>query len=448
MSSVARRVAAQGSAILLGSLLLVGLGTGAALHLVQTRALDRSLLTAARGWSPGVEWEEHGGGFVRVWLVRDGDPRVPAPTLARVARTERPLLLDQDGERVALVPVERHDRGHDHEHRIVAAAAPAATLGRTVGPFAAAYGLLALIVAAGASAGLVATVRAGFRPMDRARREAEGVLGFGTGLRLTEDAPDEVRPLLQAINALLERLDRAWAAQGRFTAEAAHELRTPIASIRGEVEVALRKERTAEAYRQTLGSVLEEAVRLGRIVGSLLALARLDAGEAERSRELVRARDLVQRALATEQATLRAAGCEVTVVDGPDPELEVHAPLVELALANLLRNAAHHAPGAPVRVRVDEAGGEVVFEVADGGPGVAPADAERLFDRFARAAAARRDDPDGLGLGLPLVREVAQRHGGTATLGRSELGGARARFTLRQSGNLPMSLPGGPSVGR
>ncbi len=432
--SVARRVARLGTAILLASLLAAGAGTGAVLHLEQVRGLDQALVAAAyRRAHPEGEGDDHYPGPeppITAWIVQRGDPDVPLEGVTQVARTEAPVLTTWGGRRLALVPVEEHTE-HGERHTIAAASAPAPTVARTVGAFAAAYGALSLAVALAAAAALRAAVRRSFAPIERARGEAQRVLGFGQGMRLTEDGAEEVRALIGAMNGLLDRLDGAWAAQGRFTAEAAHELRTPVATILGEVDIALRKPRSAEDYRAALDSVREEAERLGRVVQALLALDRLDAGEAERSQELVRAREIAQAALASERGRLEAAGCEVRLELAADPELEVHASLLELAVANLLRNAARHAPGAPVLLRVDAADGEVVFEVHDGGPGVPEGEAEALFDRFARAGRARRDAPEGLGLGLPLAREVARRHGGDCALTRSPLGGALARLTVR-----------------
>lgn len=428
--SVARDVAVRGSALVAASLLVVGLATGGVLHWQARASLDRALLATAHGQAhPAAEeaWEaEHSRAPAEAFVVEPGDPRVPESFVAWAEDAERPVFFDHHGDRFVLLPVESDDHGED-EHRIVAAQAPAVTLGRSVGAFALIYGLFASVVTVLASAALFATVRAAFAPMARARREASSVLSLGQGLRLTAAAPDEIADLLVAVNALLDRLDAASAAQGRFTAEAAHELRTPVTAIQGEIDVLLRHPRSAEDYRAALVSVREEVDRLGRIVQSLLALARIDAGEAGRSRELVRANEIAAAAVAAERATLDRAGCALSVVVTDDPEIEGNAPLLELAVANLLRNAARHAPGAPVSLTVAQSDGHASFTVDDGGPGI-PADvAASVFDRFARGPDARRRDPGGLGLGLPLAREVARRHGGDC---RVEAGPRGARVVL------------------
>jgi two-component system osmolarity sensor histidine kinase EnvZ len=132
----------------------------------------------------------------------------------------------------------------------------------------------------------------------------------------------------------------------------------------------------------------------------------------------------------TESDTLSQAKNTVRLEVDDDPELQVHRSLLEISLGNLLRNAARHAPGAEVVVRVGRDGNTAVFEVDDAGPGIAEHEREALFDRFARAGESRRRDRSGLGLGLPIAREVARRHGGDCTLHDSPLGGLRARLTV------------------
>lgn len=428
--SVAQQVATRGVVVLVLSLAVVGLGTGTTLHVQRVRALDQALLAAAHGHAhPEVDgdWEvEDSEAPFDTWIVRRGDPRIPLDAVREVIDEEVAIFLDEGDERMVLLTVEDDE---DDRHMVVAAAAPRLTLARTVGPFAIVYVLLSTLVAGVASVVLVWTVRTAFSPVRRAREEAEQVLGFGQGARLTEEAPLEVRSLLVAINGLLERLDTAWATQGRFTSEAAHELRTPVTAMLGELDVALRREHTAEEYKSVLISAHAEVQRLARIVEALTALARLDAGEAERGRELVRARELAIAALDREASSLKEASCSVTMEVEEDSELEVNAALVELALGNLLRNAARHAPGGPVVLRVRRVGGQAVFEVDDSGPGVA--EPEAMFDRFARAGRARNRDRTGLGLGLPLAREVARRHNGDCTLQAAPSGGTRAVLAVQ-----------------
>ena len=434
MSSVARRVAVSSAAILVTTLIVVGASTAAVLHTRQVHALDEALLVAALGRAhPVVEGEievEHDESSVETWLVDPGDGRVPADVAHRALDEEKPLYLNAGDTRLVLLPFElEHVRGEPKG--LAAAAAPRVTLARSVGPFVLIYALLALLAAAIATIAQIQVVRRAFHPLERARAEAARVLGLGAGTRLTAAGPVEIRSLIESINDLLARLEDAHHAQARFTAEAAHELRTPVTTMLGELDVALRGAPTDAECRTVLASTREEVERLRRLVEGLLALARIDAGQIDQGRELVRAAELASQALGAEAKDLAGACCKTTVEVDEDPELEGHRALLEVALTNLLRNAARHASGAEVVLRVSRLDDYAVFDVDDGGPGVASEDREALFDRFARAPGARERDREGLGLGLPLAREVARRHGGDCVLSRSPLGGLRARLTVR-----------------
>lgn len=432
MSSVARRVALSGALVVILALTTVGFATGGILHAREVHALDRTLLAAAheraRPEGPG-EWEvEDVESPVETWIVAPDDPVVPKEDALWALEEEEPLFTEVNGLRLLLLPVEHEYDDDDDIDLLVAAAAPAIRLATSIGPFVITYALLASAASALSAGALWVIVRFAFAPLRRARDEAERVVSLGQGKRLTADAPVEIRPLLLSINSLLDRLDQAHTTQQRFTAEAAHELRTPVATMLGELDVALKRPRSAEEYRLVLGSTREEVDRLRSIVQGLTALTRIDAGQVEAHRELIRAAELAERALVAERSTLDGAGCAIDLVIDDDPELEVHAALMEIALGNLLRNAARHAPGTPVVFRVRSEPGRIVFEVDDGGQGVPATERNALFDRFSRSGQARRRDRQGLGLGLPLAREVARRHGGDCVLASSPLGGARARL--------------------
>jgi len=433
-ASVARQVAVRGAAILVLALIVVGIGTAIVLHTRAVDALDQALLAAALGRAHpdvGAEVEvEHVRSPIRAWLVEGGDPRVPPEAVRRAVAHEGPLFIDRDDERLVLLPFEVEHAAGD-SHGVAAAAGPRVTLGQSVGPFAAIYSLVAGIAAGLAVFVQMLAVRRAFRPIEHARAEVARVLSLGEGLRLTETGPVEIRSLLEAVNALLGRLEAAHQAQVRFTAEAAHELRTPVTTLLGELDVTLRAPRAPAEYQATLASMREEVARLRGLVDGLTALARIDAGRIDQGRERIRAGELANAALEREARGLAAAGCTTRIEVEEDPELEGHRALLESALANLLRNAARHAPGTDVTMRVTRHGELAVFEVDDGGAGVPAAEREVLFDRFARGGDARRRDRAGLGLGLPIAREVARRHGGDCVLDASPRGGLRARLTLR-----------------
>jgi signal transduction histidine kinase len=436
-SSLARRTAIASASTLWLALGAAGFATAGAMHWLQVRALDQALLAAAHERAhPDISDRfeiDHSEPLVDAWLPDRDDPRVPPYARAQAFDTERPVFVNVGDQRVALLAAELEHRLHerDEHHRLVAAAAPRVTLARSVLPFAVPYSLFGALAGIAAGAAQIRVVRRALAPLDDARRDTEAVIALGQGQRLRADAPVEIHGLLASVNALLDRLDDASSAQTHFTAEAAHELRTPITVMLGELDVALRQPRDATADQAALRSLREEVDRLRRLTEGLLTLARLDAGEADRHREPIRAAELASRVLAAERPTRTTALHPIQLVVLADPELDVHAALVEAALSTLLRNAARHAPGAPVRVTVDVDGDHAQFTVDDGGPGVPASDRDALFDRFARSGQARRRDRGGLGLGLPLAREIARRHGGDCTLHDSPLGGARATLTVR-----------------
>jgi len=446
-SSVARQVATSGAALLVGVLVVVGVGTGVVLHTRAVGALDEALLAAALGRAhPEVQAEvevEPTGSSIEAWLARPDDPRVPIAAMRRALATEGPLFIDHsDGSRDTRIVLLAFEVEQAREsHGIAVASAPRVTLAQSVGPFALIYSLIGALAAGAAMVVLWRSVRRAFRPLDRTRVEAAAVLGLGDDTRLTEAGPVEVRSLVAAMNALLDRLAASHQAQARFTAEAAHELRTPVTAMLGELDVTLRAPREPAEYQRALASMREEVARLRHLVEGLTALARIDAGQVEQGRERLRATELAARALEQEVKGLSLLGGTARIEVQDDPELDGHRALLEVALSNLLRNAARHAPGSEVVVRIARSGDQVRFMVDDAGPGVPAAEREALFDRFTRGRAARHHDRSGLGLGLPLAREVGRRHGGDCVLESSPLGGLRATLSVRALPADPDTAP-------
>lgn len=260
------------------------------------------------------------------------------------------------------------------------------------------------------------------RPVEELRREAERISGRDRDERLgVPPAADEIRALAETLNKMLDRLAAARGRQQAFVADAAHELRSPLASLRLQLEVA---DRLGDG-----GSLPSEAMidveRLSALVEDLLLLARADADRRGPATPTVFAvRPWVERLV----GTYTDARVPVTLTDGA--EVEVCADPSELARAvtNLLDNAVRHASSA-VRVAVGLVAGpagkdrdgcdgavRVVIEVTDDGPGIAEADRARVFDRFTRLDAARDRDAGGTGLGLPITRELVTRAGGAVSL--------------------------------
>ncbi|MFI1827885.1 sensor histidine kinase [Streptomyces sp. NPDC020412] len=261
----------------------------------------------------------------------------------------------------------------------------------------------------------------------RALKPVEGIRAEMAAITASEDLSrrvpepatgDEVARLAHTTNETLAALEASVERQRRFVADASHELRSPIASLRTQLEV-------GEAHPELLDvpGAVADTVRLQQLAADLLLLARLDAGE-----QPGRAR-LDLSALVREEVSQRTGDRVPAAVDVTDG-VEVagsHGQLVRV-LGNLLDNAQRHAL-ASVEVSVRRAGGSAVLSVADDGTGVPDAERERIFERFVRLDDARSRDEGGAGLGLAIARDVARRHGGTLTVGRSAAGGAQ--FVLR-----------------
>jgi signal transduction histidine kinase len=270
------------------------------------------------------------------------------------------------------------------------------------------------------------------RPVELIRTEVEAISGSTLDRRVpVPRTGDEVASLARTMNAMLDRLEDASTRQQRFVADASHELRSPVAAIRTELEVA---QRTAgpDEWPEVAERLLHEEARLEAVIEDLLLLASLDEG-AGRDDVVV---DVAE--LAEEEARRRAGGRHgergdvVVEVDAPAP-VHVRGSRMQLrrAQANLLDNAVRHAR-TTVRVSVHARDGRVRVLVDDDGPGIAEADRERAFERFTRLDEHRARDgsPGGSGLGLSLVRRIAERHQGRATIDTAPLGGARVVLDL------------------
>ncbi len=260
-------------------------------------------------------------------------------------------------------------------------------------------------------------------PVTRIRAQVEDIEAARLDKRVkVPDTGDEIAQLASTMNHMLDRLDASARAQRRFVADASHELRSPLAAIHQNAEVA-RLHPESMSVDELADVVLVEGERLQGLVDALLLLARLEDG-ARPMRQVVDLDDLaldeVHRSR-HDDIQLDGSGISPARVQG-DPRL------LGLVLRNLVDNAVRHARSA-VRVSLSTAGGWVEFAVEDDGSGIAPSDRERVFDRFVRLDEGRARDEGGAGLGLSIVREIVDRHGGTVTVADASSGGAR--FTVR-----------------
>jgi two-component system heavy metal sensor histidine kinase CusS len=243
------------------------------------------------------------------------------------------------------------------------------------------------------------------------------------------DAPRELRDLAESLVSMQRRLDESFTRLSAFAADLAHEFRTPLNNLMGEVSVALSRTRSGDEYRDVLGSVLEECQRLARTIDSLLFLARADRGAVElRALEFDAAAE-IDSLVEYYQVFADERGVHLTLEGSA--RIVADRDLVRQAVGNLLANAVHYSrEGGEVAVSVRDENGSVAIEVRDEGPGIQPEEAEHVFDRFFRGSAARKAHPGGSGLGLAIVRSIATLHGGEASLEILPSGGTRACLVL------------------
>src|SRR5579864_1013931 len=242
-------------------------------------------------------------------------------------------------------------------------------------------------------------------------------------------AHEELMMLADSFNELLSRLDQSFETMRRFVADASHELRTPIAVIRGEADVALDHDRNSAEYKESLAIIQDEARRLTRLIDDLLNLARADAGHVSLHVEEFYVNDLLAECCRVIQAKAGAkkihleCQCPEDVAYRGDPEL------IRRLVLNLLENAIRYTPeGGRVQISVEDSARELRIQVADTGIGIPPETATHVFERFYRGDQARSRQNGGFGLGLSIVKWIAESHNGSVEL--SSEPGQGSTFTV------------------
>lgn len=317
----------------------------------------------------------------------------------------------------------------DHHPMTVIAAEPLADTDDTVRAMSLALGagvpVLVVLVA------LVTRTLVGraLRPVERMRKRAAGITDDALDVRLpTPGTGDEIDALAATLNEMLDRLDAASRRQRRFVADASHELRSPLASARTALEVAVTHPDTVDAQAAMRSALLDQA-RLEQLVGDLLTIARLGDHSIRRHQVFDLRSVIDEEVSAISDDRVSVAGTGPANLDG-----DVRA--VARVVRNLLDNALRHAR-EQVLVSVGPREGRVQLVVDDDGEGVPQAERERIFDRFTRLDSARARDAGGSGLGLSIVRDVVNDMGGHVTVGDSPLGGARFEVDLPASADAP-----------
>jgi two-component system heavy metal sensor histidine kinase CusS len=274
-----------------------------------------------------------------------------------------------------------------------------------------------------------------------ARAVARGDLDARVRGRTRDSA--ELRALSDDMDRMIEQLGELVSNQRIFISHAAHELRSPLATLRGQLQLALRRERSPDEYREIIQDALAEVEALGALAEDLLVLARHQDGHSPRGAEVV-VEALLQDALRMAQGFALQRAVQVRLLT-PEEPLRIRGVRSDLtrAIRNLLDNAvAHTPPGGEVRVELRESERGVEIAVVDPGPGVPREDAPRIFAPFFRGSREQSGEIQGAGLGLAIVREIARAHGGDVLLDGAHAPGARFVLWLPEVLRMPVDLAG------
>jgi len=274
--------------------------------------------------------------------------------------------------------------------------------------------------------------RRGIRPVEEIAREAGRIRSSTLDRRIaTAGLPVEIAALASTFNDMLARLEEAFSRLAQFSADIAHELRTPINTLRGEAEVALGKARTPEEYREVLGSALEEYARVARLIESLLFLARAEDPGTQVRRERL---DVPRELQAIREFYEAGAGEKKVALDvqaAPGLSAELDRTLFQRAVGNLTENAlAHTGAGGRVTIAASRENGSLRLEVSDDGEGIPPEHLPHVFDRLYRVDRSRTGSTGGAGLGLAIVKSIAHLHGGDAAIASQPGKGTRVTLLL------------------
>jgi len=307
--------------------------------------------------------------------------------------------------------------GHRYNAAVIATLAPvrAQTAEMQQAMFA---GIVIALIVAAAGGWLIG--RQTLRPLTRMAEQARQINEQDPKGRLAAPpVDDELGRLAAAFNGLLDRLASALNLQRQFMADASHELRTPVSVVRTATQVTLASEaRSAGEYRESLVIIGEQANRLSRLVDSMFLLSRAEAHGVPLRREFLNLDDILAETARAVRVLAEPRGVMVTTDGEEEVSFTGDDALLRQMMGNLLDNAIRHArTDGRVAAGLERVNGRVVIRITDDGAGVAPADRDRIFDRFVRVGTS-----DGAGLGLPIARWIAEAHGGTLQLAESRPG--------------------------
>jgi two-component system, OmpR family, sensor kinase len=275
-----------------------------------------------------------------------------------------------------------------------------------------AVGILIALLLSGMGAWLLATHT--LRPLRSMAEQARAITDQNLDTRIqVADAAAELEIVIASFNDLLSRLDRSFDSMRRFVADASHELRTPISVIRGEADVALSRERPATEYKASLSTILEESRHLSKLVDDLLNLARADSGYVQLQNQEFYLNELLTECCRSVRKLAEARKLTLNCLPAADLQYRGDEQLLRRLILNLLDNAIRYTPeGGLITVALEANPEGVRIRVADTGIGIPPEHMSQVFERFYRADEARSRTAGGAGLGLPIVKWIAEAHRG------------------------------------
>jgi two-component system OmpR family sensor kinase len=370
-------------------------------------------------------------------LIESSGSIAGEPALVEPADVTAPALSERDAVRVEgevvparmlVVPIS--------QGRVLVVGASLDDQRQTLGRLATSLAVgapLALVLAVGVTWLLVGWT---LRPVESMRGQAAAISASEPGRRLpVPGTRDELARLAETLNAMLERLEEAIERERRFVDDASHELRTPLANLKAELDLALRRSRTADELERALRSAAEETDRLARLADDLLVLARADRGRLPIRREVVDVARMVGGTVDTFAARASERGVGIDVRVPHELRADVDELRMRQALGNLLDNGLRYVPsGGRMSIAADRRDGSLRLEVRDTGPGFPPEFLAVAFEAFARPDASRSRPGGGTGLGLAIVAAVAEAHGGTAEAANLPGGGAVVVLSIPMRG--------------
>jgi two-component system heavy metal sensor histidine kinase CusS len=272
----------------------------------------------------------------------------------------------------------------------------------------------------------------GIRPVQEITNTAEHTGSQNLKTRIDPAGyPVELAALAQKFNAMLDRIEEAFGRLSRFSADIAHELRTPVNNIRGEAEVSLRMGRSPDEYRDALGSCLEESTRLSELIESLLFLARAESPGRHLVREPVKVVKELEAVRDYYEPVATESGIALSVKTRGEIEADLDRVLFQRAIANLVENAVSHTPaGGNITLAAHADDGLVCIDISDTGEGIPPQHLPHVFDRFYRADSARSSRGGHMGLGLAIVRAIIELHGGSINISSDLSSGTHVEVAL------------------